>query len=251
MKEVECMALIYPEIKEELNKLELIFEKFAKASALEPPLDLKLKILTEIDQVKQIPGHARSQSEVNATRGLKTAIPLWLKIAVAACVTLLLAVCGLWMYSNQKNNYFEQRLVAIDKENKQLKNQIGRLEEDKKKDEYINDILAHQATKRINLNGTKLSPESKAIVYWNMETSEVFLKVNLLPAPDADQQYQLWAIVDSKPMNMGVFEIGNSLKGIQKMPYLVKNAMAFAITLEKKGGNPTPTLSAMYVIGNV
>jgi hypothetical protein len=41
------------------------------------------------------------------------------------------------------------------------------------------------------------------------------------------------------------------LENIQKMPYLVKNAMAFAITLEKKGGNPSPTLSAMYVIGNV
>jgi anti-sigma-K factor RskA len=54
-----------------------------------------------------------------------------------------------------------------------------------------------------------------------------------------------------EPIDMGVFEIDNVLENIQKMPYLVKNAMAFAITLEKKGGNPSPTLSAMYVIGNV
>jgi hypothetical protein len=135
-----------------------------------------------------------------------------------------------------KNN-FQQRLANIENENSQLKN--------------INNILSHQATKKINLGGTKLSPESAASVYWNTETSEVFLKVNLLPAPGADKQYQLWAIVESKPVDMGVFEIDNAIKSLQKMPYLVKNAMAFAITLEKKGGSPTPTLSEMYVIGNV
>ena len=29
------------------------------------------------------------------------------------------------------------------------------------------------------------------------------------------------------------------------------NIAAFAITLEKQGGSPTPTLEEMYVIGNV
>jgi anti-sigma-K factor RskA len=251
MKEVECMALIYPEIKEELNKLELIFEKFAKASAIEPPPDLRLRILTEIDRVKQIPADTRTQLELNDRIETKTIIPFWLKIAVAASLTLLLAVGGLWIYSDQRKNYFQQRMFASDEEIRLLKNQLDLLEEERKNEAYITYVLAHQATIKINLGGTKLSPESTANIYWNTETSEVFLKVNLLPSPGPDNQYQLWAIVNNNPVDMGVFEIDKTLKGVLKMPYLVKNAMAFAITLEKKGGSPTPTLSAMYVIGNI
>ena len=31
----------------------------------------------------------------------------------------------------------------------------------------------------------------------------------------------------------------------------IGKAQAFAVTLEKKGGSPTPTLAALYLIGNV
>jgi len=237
IKEVECLAMIYPEIKGELHKLEMIFEKFARESAVEPPPDLKLKILSQLDNVKQIPADAGTPSELKDRLETKRTIRLLVKIAVDASIALLLAVGGLWIRSEQVKNDFQQRLTNIEIENRQLKN--------------VNNILSHQATKKINLSGTNLSPESAASVYWNTETSEVYLKVNLLPTPGADNQYQLWAIVDSKPIDMGVFEMDYALENIQKMPYLVKNAMAFAITLEKKGGNPTPTLSAMYVIGNV
>ena len=31
----------------------------------------------------------------------------------------------------------------------------------------------------------------------------------------------------------------------------VENPQAFAITLEKEGGNPTPTMEEMYVMGTI
>jgi anti-sigma-K factor RskA len=251
MREVECMAMIYPEIKEELEKLQLIFEKFAISAAVDPPADLKSKILGAIDGVNQKPAVAGTREEADSGKGLKSIVPHGWKIAVAASVVLLLAMGLLWMNSYHQKNFFKQKLVAVDSENRQLKNQISRLEEYKKNEEHLTYILGHPATKKVSLAGTKLSPESAASVYWNTETSEVFLKVNLLPSPGPDNQYQLWAIVDSKPLDMGVFEIDLVRTGIKKMPYLVENATAFAITLEKKGGSSTPTLSAMYVAGNI
>ena len=70
-----------------------------------------------------------------------------------------------------------------------------------------------------------------------------------LPAPSEEQQYQLWAIVDGQPVDAGVFDIekGNILQQLKT----ISNAQAFAVTLEKKGGSPTPTLAALFLIGNV
>jgi len=35
------------------------------------------------------------------------------------------------------------------------------------------------------------------------------------------------------------------------MPVSIADADAFAITLEKKGGSPTPTLNQLYVMGKI
>jgi anti-sigma-K factor RskA len=38
---------------------------------------------------------------------------------------------------------------------------------------------------------------------------------------------------------------------IPMLPVEMDNIQAFAITLEKKGGSPTPNLDQLYVIGNL
>ena len=71
---------------------------------------------------------------------------------------------------------------------------------------------------------------------------------NNLPLAPSDKQYQLWAIVDGKPVDAGI--IGDCNGGLCKLKNIPK-ASAFAITLEKKGGSPTPTLTAMFVMGAI
>jgi anti-sigma-K factor RskA len=61
------------------------------------------------------------------------------------------------------------------------------------------------------------------------------------------KQYQLWAIVDGKPVDAGM--VGDC-EGLCKMK-VINRAEAFAITLEKEGGSSAPTLTAMYVMGKV
>ena len=98
------------------------------------------------------------------------------------------------------------------------------------------------------MGGLEASPASFATVYWDTASHDVWLLANNLPMPASDKQYQLWAIFDGKPVDLGVFDIKK-----EKLLIRAKNAQgaeAFAITLEKKGGNPTPA-GDMYVMGKL
>ena len=77
-----------------------------------------------------------------------------------------------------------------------------------------------------------------------------YLDVIDLPAPPTNKQYQLWAIVDGQPVDMGVFDNAVGVKTFEAVPFIA-NAQAFAVTVEDIGGSPTPSLETMVVIGNV
>jgi anti-sigma-K factor RskA len=74
------------------------------------------------------------------------------------------------------------------------------------------------------------------------------MMINNLPQPASDKQYQLWALINNKPEDLGVFEVKQQ-KLLVKMRN-VRNAQVFAVTLEPRGGSPTPT-GAMYVMGKL
>ncbi len=66
----------------------------------------------------------------------------------------------------------------------------------------------------------------------------------------AGKQYQLWAIVDGKPVDGGMITSKDGKNyNIQKMKTFGR-AEAFAITLETAGGNPQPK-GTMYVMGKI
>jgi anti-sigma-K factor RskA len=81
-------------------------------------------------------------------------------------------------------------------------------------------------------------------------TGEVYVDPTNLPDPAAGKQYQLWAIVDGKPVDAGMISTQKGVYKIQKMKSFGK-AQAFAITLENEGGSPTPTMAEMYVIAEI
>jgi anti-sigma-K factor RskA len=85
-----------------------------------------------------------------------------------------------------------------------------------------------------------------AQVFWNTKTHDVFIADVSLPQAPSNKQYQLWAIVDGKPVDAGMISDAKNLA--QKMKVFEK-ADAFAITLEKRGGSATPTMEEIYVMG--
>jgi anti-sigma-K factor RskA len=95
--------------------------------------------------------------------------------------------------------------------------------------------------------GTKVAPKSSANIYWDSTSTNVFLVVKNMPKLPSDKQYQLWALIDGKPKDLGVFDATDD-KVILKMKNTQK-AQAFAITIEKTGGSPSPTLDSMQSLG--
>ena len=113
-------------------------------------------------------------------------------------------------------------------------------------------ISLNPNVKMAAMKGMEVSPASYATVYWDTTSKDVYLLVNNLPRPASDKQYQLWALLDGKPIDVGMID-NDSFIGEKKLLLQMKNvsgAQAFAITLEKKGGNPTPQ-GAMYVMGGL
>ena len=99
------------------------------------------------------------------------------------------------------------------------------------------------------MKGMPVSPQSFATVYWDTTSHDVYLLANNLPVPASDKQYQLWAIFNGKPVDLGVFDIKKERLLIQAKN--AQGAEAFAITLEKKGGSPAPTMDSLYVMGKL
>jgi anti-sigma-K factor RskA len=86
-----------------------------------------------------------------------------------------------------------------------------------------------------------------AIVYWDtVSTSkDVYLMVNNLPQPTSGKQYQLWALLNGEPIDLGMIEVSQK-RLLYRMKNL-QNAEAFAITLEPKGGSQRPTTTPIAV----
>jgi anti-sigma-K factor RskA len=99
---------------------------------------------------------------------------------------------------------------------------------------------------KVVMTGTENAPQAQASVYWNQSSEEVFVSIQSLKQISQENQYQLWALVDGKPVDAGVFD--SQFEGLLKMKN-VKGAQAFAVTIEPRGGLPAPTLLTMQVIG--
>jgi anti-sigma-K factor RskA len=165
---------------------------------------------------------------------------------MAASWALLALSIGanIWFFRNWKNS--EDKLVALETQN-QILAQEGKTLKASYQEEVA--ILQNPDFKVIKLSGQPVAPNAKALVYFDKTKKEVYLSALQLPQAPTGKQYQLWAIVDGKPVDAGMIDsTGNILK---MKPFA--NAVAFAISLEDTGGSTTEAgpKGAVYVMGAV
>jgi len=243
-REVECLSKIYPELAEELFAVQHSIEKLSEQWKQTPPAGLKDVIMSRIAEEAKLESNKQDQPEAKIISMVASKEESnWLKIAAAACFLGVVVLTAL--YFNSKTSFEAQstQLAAKDSEVKNLQADLSVYEQQK-------EILLDKSTKMIALAGTPISPESGMRIFWNPAQKKVAMSNTDLPIPAADLQYQLWAIVDGKPVDLGVFDVLEG-KEIVSKDLDLPNIQAFAVTLEKKGGSPTPNLEQLYVIGNV
>ncbi len=72
-----------------------------------------------------------------------------------------------------------------------------------------------------------------------------------LPKTDEAHEYQLWALVDGRPVSLGIFGSSENAKEAVKQMEAIEKAQAFAVTIEPRGGSVNPTMEKMVVMGAI
>lgn len=235
MAEVEQNAAQYPEIKEEIEAIELALEEYALLHGQTPPPGVLSTIIQTLDE-------RGTQAQLKGPRSSRTLLAI-------AWVLFFAAALG-WLYAYQQNQESTATIAALSEEINTIESSCDSVQATNGRLQAELEFLRNPDTRNTRMNGTDLSPEAVASVFYNPASEASLIDVGSLPVPPSDQQYQLWAIVDGAPVSMGVFEVNADTSGLQPVAY-VENAQAYAVTLEPRGGSETPTLEQMYVIGEI
>lgn len=234
---VEAMCAQSEEVREELERIRETLNAYATAHSKAPKPATREKILAEI-------------AALSATETLeKPTVSLFnSRLAVAASLILfsLSLLANIMLYNKWK--VANDEVLALNAEKQQL---ASSMETNKVKyDAMVHDmaVMNHPDVMKVMMKGMETSPDSKAMIYWNKKSKEVFIALDQLPMPAAGKQYQLWAIVEGKPVDAGMITMTEGDSSLHRMKDF-ESAQAFAITLENEGGVASPTLSAMVVMG--
>ena len=234
--EVEALAVEHPEILMEIENIQDTLQLYAQAHAITPNPELKDRVLEKInaENASSLQSPKAVDEPQSAPLSIRASWITWL--AAAASV---IAIVLFFQNMNAKKALTDctvenSKLVENQKVIVQLKHKLK--------------ILRSPDTKVIDLKGLDIDPNAKVLVYWNAKEKATLLSIQILKKPDSGKQYQLWAIVDKKPVSAGVFTY--DMTAVQEMKAF-ENAEAFAVTQEPEGGSLTPTLDKMHVLGTV
>ncbi len=248
--EFEAMCSQHPEIKTAKDSFEILIEQNALAGVVQPPVQLKNKIFEIIknEENKLSPLVPITKSgNVASRRSVRTMS----RYLAAASIILLLFSTILNFYLFRQYRSYSSRYVDLLASQQQLVNNNNNINTRLLAYESAMEVMKNPDVAVVQMPASTVatSPDSNslAVVYWNIRTKDVYLFVNNMPQPAQDQQYQLWAIVNGKPVDAGLVANINIPFGKMKN---IANAQAFAVTLEKRGGSTSPQ-GQMYVLGNV
>ncbi|HEY8999795.1 MAG TPA: anti-sigma factor [Mucilaginibacter sp.] len=247
--QVEAMAQKHPAIKAELDEIGRSMELYAEENAVEPSENLRNRVLNSL-VVNLGDDRTFSSTRTAANEEDNVVIPIsrarsntFFKYAFAACLALLLvsivALISVYNKLQESNNL----VASLQSQNQRFANQASLMDNELS-------IFHDPSFKMLKLQGTPKSPSSKLMVAWSPAKKKVMIDMTNadMPVNDKDHQYQLWAMVSGKPVDLGVFDADTTSKGMKEMKSIA-SADAFAVTLERRGGSLTPTMDQMMVIG--
>jgi anti-sigma-K factor RskA len=248
--EVEQMMTQHPEVQKAVDDFSNSVEEQAMANAVVPPPELKNKIMQSLS-VSGASEHKLSAVSEEGNEQRETpmrSLKIWRIAAAASIIALVVSsVLNIYFYNRYSDTSQRYQALLSERNSLQASNNIYQTK--------LNDwqlaarMMANPGMLKVTLAAVPGKENSlMTTVFWDKSTKDVYLLTNKLPPASPDKQYQLWALVDGKPVDAGTLD--PTCEGACKMKNIPK-AQAFAITLEKKGGSPTPTMEQMFVMGGV
>ncbi len=250
--ELEQLSATYSEIKSAINRFETEMENYAFNHAIQPPAAVKENIWQALandwntDEIPNTNVDFHKQETSSPILAMHQNTAKWKYIAAASVILLVASVLlNYKWYTNFRETDTKYQALLIKNNSLEAGNDLYKT----KLDETLQSMALLQSKDllAVKLLAIKGKEGNAATVYWNKNTGDLYLYETAMSQVPAGKQYQLWALVDGKPVDAGVFGGCNGLCKMKNIP----RAQAFAITLEKEGGSEAPTLTEMFVLGNV
>lgn len=259
-EQVAAHIAAYPELADEVAAIEAAMQQFAEANAAPPPAFMQEQIwnaireeATTAQQPVDAAPAANKEKEatkiIPLTRQERSGMLRWQRAAVLLVLLGSLLVNLLfWLERNKLQESqvaMQQRIDTMAQQQQQLAAAVTNYQKER-------DMLADPAMQAVTMRSMQKDHPMAATIMWNKDKGDAWVSLQKLPEPPKGMQYQLWAIKDGKPVDMGV--IANEMVaagGMQKVNKQMIEGQAFAISLEKEGGSPVPTMERIYVLGKV
>ena len=246
--ELEVLILQHADIRQAVDAFAASIQQQVQADTIAPPPEIKRQLMErlagefETQKANIIPANnltALPGGSGNAKVVKMPSFTFWRNIAVAAVL--------LFVVSASFNVYYYNNYTQTTNKYQALLSERNNLEAVNEGYHQTLNIIHDSVMHIVHMAGTPGKQDNAATLYWDTKTKDVYVYTSNLKQTPSGKQYQLWALVDGKPVDAGV--IGDC-SGVCKMKNIPR-AQAFAITLEKEGGSAVPTLTAMYVYGKV
>lgn len=240
-EKITRLAELFPEVESEISRITAALKDAAETSEDAPSPTLRNKVMHTLGELKK---QELSGAEAPVVKMITPVRKRSSWMAAASVAALLAAVGFMYMYKTQMDQRAEitQMESSLDQLRSNLEQQQARINQDS----VLMAMYDNEAIRKIKLKGLPGGRDADVQLFWNKETMDVFVTQVRLPQTPTGKQYQLWAIVDGKPVDAGVLSNGIAMQKMKAFP----RAEAFAITLEKLGGSPTPTMETMIVMAN-
>ncbi len=249
-REVEEMAAQYPAIKTEFVEIQQALETYANTYAISPAEHLRERIINNLlTSVED--NNKEEETKIVALPSSNTSS--FYKYAFAACLTLLvMSVAALFvLYTRLQDS--NNQLASLQISNQSFSSRVNYMDKQLNESQQALSVLRNPEVKLIKLEATKAAPAGASMmIAFNPVKKQVMIDLSALemPANDEQHQYQLWALVDGKPVDLGVFDKTKDKEGMKIMK-AIGEVQAFAVTLEPRGGSINPTMDQLMVIGSI
>lgn len=218
-KEVEFFISNYPEVAEAYETLQDNLEIIAKAGAVEAPNKILTDVLESLEE-------KNDSKVIQLVQKRKTP---WYSIAASAAAVLFAATSFMLYQKNQNLN----------NENKVVIEEIFDLRSDiennnSKLDELSRELLKlnNPDSKKYVFNGNERAKNLKTVAYINPVEKTSMIDVITLPQLPKEQQYQIWAELQDRMVNLGILDESN--RKLKQIPYM-EDALALSIKISTKG----------------
>ena len=230
MREIALLADLNADLREEISRIENDLVNYAESFEKAPTQETLDKVLKNIKS-----GNKTFQVDFKSNK---------FNWAYAASIIGFLLMGGLSFYFWKQSRDSNIELQAISPLKDSVQTMKTRLAVRDAEIEFLN----RPSTRKYKLVGIegKDSIDNYIMLYWCQNKKEVRVSPGNLPKPPTGMQYQLWAMVDGKPVSAGLF----NMQELQEMN-ITQRADAFGVTLEKSGGAEQPNMEELKVFRKV